>query len=355
MYISVEQAKTYPYNYGERVKIMKHLSSLYLIFLVIMLTGCQTSFSDLSSQQKPTLITLDEKGDYWSPAWVSDDFVIFNYAVSLRDSLSSAGIPDLRSYNLRTKTWRKISVPSDQNCRRLSFRSLQRLPNQSLGFVRVCDNYGDETMLIQAMDIGNGEIKTIANSGVLRAAGPFSFSQDMSEFVQENMIGPGLNNQIFYRKDDTSTQIVPDFIRAMNPSWSPHDRVIAFWGTENYAGGKPEEFKTLPEILGLNSSPWDLYLALPDGSSPKKILSSVSNPRLIKWSPKKEKIAFAGEFSGVPGIWLVDSATSQVTRIWAKSSEFDWSPDGSKMVILDQETDKDGKITSQNISIISIP
>jgi Tol biopolymer transport system component len=110
----------------------------------------------------------------------------------------------------------------------------------------------------------------------------------------------------------------------------------------------------LPEILGLNSSPWDLYTSSPDGSNPKKILSSINDPGKIKWSPKEKIIAFAGKFSGVMGIWLVDPAQSKVTRIWSTGGDFDWSPDGSKIVVLDQQTDKDGKITSQNISIISI-
>jgi hypothetical protein len=334
---------------------MKQISIFCICVIFAMLTSCQTRFSDMSNQQKSTPINFAEKGFYYSPTWISDNTIVFNYKTSEDPPrYPDIVIPDLRFYNLEKGIWKKIVVKADQNCPWLGFGFLQRLPDNNLGFIRMCTNNGDMTDTLQEMDITTAEIKTLMGTEYARSPGQFSFSPDMSELIQENMTGRFLSNQLFYTKGSVSTQIVPDFIRAMYPNWSSYDREIAFWGTKTYPGSKPTEFKTLPEILGLSSSPWDLYISTPEGLNPQKVLSSIENPGLIKWSPKKKIIAFAGEFSGVPGIWLVDPATSKVTRIWAKSSDFDWSPDGSKMVILDEEKDKTGKILSQNINIIDV-
>jgi Tol biopolymer transport system component len=185
-------------------------------------------------------------------------------------------------------------------------------------------------------------------------AGQFSFAPDMSELIQEDMTGRFLSNMLFYRKGDTSTQIISNFTRAMYPDWSPHKREISFWGTESYPGGSPHNFTTLPEILGLNSYPWDLYISTPEGTNLIKVLSSVEDPGSIKWSPKENVIAFSGTIDGNPGVFLIDPETPKVKRFWSKAGDFDWSPDGSKMVIVDAKKENDGTIIEQNINIISL-
>jgi Tol biopolymer transport system component len=335
---------------------MKRLSVYCISLLVLILAGCQAHFSDMSAQQKSTPINPPEKGFYYSPTWMSDNMIIFDYQASQNFPIPEDVVrPDLRSYDIEKRVWKKIPFIADENCHLINFIFLQRLPNQQLGFLNTCLTYdGTAIHTVREMDIATAEIKILMGPEFAINPSEFSFSPDMSEVIQEDATGHYLSDKLYLQQGDTSTQILPDFTRAMSPNWSSAYREIAFWGTENYSSDKSTGFKTLPEILGLSGYPFDLYISTPEGLNLKKVLSSVEDPGGIKWSPKEKFIAFSGKFSGVPGIWLVEPTTSEVTRIWPKSGSFDWSPDGSKLVILDEEIDKDGNILSLNISIIDI-
>jgi hypothetical protein len=316
-----------------------------------MVAGCQAHYTDLSNRQQSDSISPTKSGYYFLPTWVSNSMIIFEY----KASFSLVTLPQFLFYNVEEGTWGEIPLAPSENCSQFDAGSLQRLPDHNLGFVRNCNNLStDNVFTIQEMDITTGKTTTLADSGPLHVPGGFAFSTNMSELVQADMADPLLSTKLFYRQGNTWTQIVPNFTRSMNPSWSPFKRKIVFWGTQNYLGGNPNDFKTLPEILGLSTATWDLYISTPDGLDPKKIVSSVQDPWTTKWSPKEDIVAFSGTFENLPGIWLIDPATLQATRIWPTASNFDWSPDGSKMIILDQKLDLSDKILSQKFDIVSL-
>lgn len=333
-------------------KIVRHVSFFCAILEIVLVTSCQPIFTDSSTREKITSINLED-GYYFGPTWMSDNIIVFDYATSIDNNYQETVKPKLRFYDIDGTIWKEIPIPDDENCRLLNFVFLQKLPDQNLGFLNTCltDN-GTDIHTIREMDIATGEIKTLVEPEFIKTPGEFSFSPDMSELIQEKMVGRYLSNQIFHKQGNKWTQIVPDFTRAMYPDWSPNDREIAFWGTEKYKGGDPKDFTTLQEILGLSSYPWDLYISTPEGIFLKKILSSILDPGSVKWSPEGEDIAFSGTINRTQGIWLINTVTTELTRVWSKRGDFDWAPDGKNIVILDEETDQVGKILSQRINII---
>ena len=337
-------------------KFMRNIYLTYLSVILVTLVGCQSRYLDVSRQTKIIQITIPEEGYYvGSPVWLFDAIVVFRFTPITEASNPVRLVPDLRLHNISQNEWEKIPVETGDDCHSLTFSFLQRLPNHQLGFYKTCiyDNGGSVSKL-QQMNIITSETQTLLDQDLSINEGQFSFSPDLSELVQEDMTGRFLSNKIYYKHDDKSTQIVPDFTRAMYPNWSQISREIAFWGTENYLESDPDELNTLPEVSALALYPFDLYISSPDGMNPQKILSSVQDPLFIKWSPKERTIAFSGTFYNMPGIWLVDASTSSVTRVWPTSVEFDWSPDGNRIVLVDTEKNQEEIITQQNILIVCI-
>src|SRR6266487_1524598 len=275
----------------------KYLSLFCNIFLVIVLGACQLmppNFSDISNQVKAKPIIPSEEGSYFYPVWMLNGKILCLDAPAGENYFTLIplpDIPDLRFYDTANNIWGIIPVMPDPNCRRIEFDFLQRLPDQNLGFVESCllYNTNEEVRAIREMDVSTGKLKTLIEpSWDIKEMGPFSFSPNMSELIQEDMADHILSNKLFYRKDGTLIQIVPNFIRAMHPSWSLIDRQIAFLGTQSYPGKKPQELKTLNDIAKLALYPWDLYISTPEGTNLKKVLSAVQDVFLVKWSPKED-------------------------------------------------------------------
>ena len=334
---------------------MKLLRILATSLIVILLTGCQYHFLDLSAQLKQIPVHFPRNEYFLEPAWLSDKTIAFVETTTPNIFTNRTNTPQLGFYDVNAQIWTGLQASSDPNCRSLNFIYLQRLPNKQLGFLETCSTYaGGVSHTVQEIDTTTGKLQPLIERESIANPGKFTFSPDMSEAVQESTVGPGLSNQIYYVKNNSWIQTVPNFTRAMLPTWSPTDREIAFWGTENYPGGDPNNFQSFSQIQGLALYPWDLFLATPEGTNQKILISSVNDPYLIKWSPSGNKIGFAGAFEGVEGVWLVNPSTSTITRIWPTRSDFDWSPDGRKMVILDQTEDQSGNIVSQEINIVDL-
>jgi Tol biopolymer transport system component len=78
----------------------------------------------------------------------------------------------------------------------------------------------------------------------------------------------------------------------------------------------------------------------PDGSNLRILLTLVGNAYDLKWSPTNSNLLLFGgnAFDDSDGIWLLDTTLMSVERVWAENTRFDWSPDGSKIVLLDKNT-----------------
>ena len=92
--------------------------------------------------------------------------------------------------------------------------------------------------------------------------------------------------------------------------------------------------KIYSSILG------DIYLVDADGKNPKILLPSVGTIYDLKWSPVDENLILFGgtSFDNVNGVWLLNMRDSSIRRVWTQNTLFDWSPDGSRIVLLDNNT-----------------
>lgn len=341
---------------------MKPLHFTYF-FLLLLITACQSgkdNYSDISGHIKSTLIAVSKEENYFYPVWLPDNMISFlslpageNYF-----SFPQPNQPTLQLYDLKETSWGEIPFKPDINCDRTKGYFFQRLPDGKIGFVYGCLRFdsGIEVRTIRELDIATGISKILIEpSSDIRRMGPFAFSNNMSEIIEEDMSNHILSNKLFYRKGENSSQIASNFIRAMNPAWSTHTRQIAFWGTEDYPGKKPRDFQTSSDISFLATYPWDLYIASPEGENLKILLTSIQGKLDAKWSPKENVIAFSGTFENRPGIWLINPETAQLTRIWSTMGDadfFDWSPDGEKIVVVNSSMDKNFKVLKQEIRII---
>jgi len=322
-----------------------------LVFWVLLI-ACTPAFTDQSQSLRFSLIEYksnliyEEKGGYGSPAWLSDEYIAIIY-----DPPYFEGYPQdsrIHLYNVTNDKWSEIG-PSLIDA--FSFKygilymgMLSRLPNGNLGISY--HSYGDgsgtgydETQGIVEYDIDTGIAKIINqfDKDVIGVAVEFSYSPDMNELIQGDFTNRLIGTKLYYIGTNNITQIVPDFIRADGPAWSPHKREIAFWGTEKLPGNMlPTQIADDFDLINVVHTPWDLYLSAPDGSNLRKIVSSVREHRSATWSPTRENIiAFSGIYNGVPGVWLLDLNTMNITRIYDDSvNGLDWSPDGSKIVIV---------------------
>ncbi len=122
--------------------------------------------------------------------------------------------------------------------------------------------------------------------------------------------------------------------RVKAPAWSPVGQLIAFVGTATYPGNQNDP-KTWGQIEDLFLYPWDLYLMNADGSDVRIILKTIDTGPLT-WLPQRNSLAFYGEFAKEEGIWLVDIPTQQVARLWPYRAAYDFSPNGSQIVIVER-------------------
>jgi Tol biopolymer transport system component len=185
-------------------------------------------------------------------------------------------------------------------------------------------------------DITNGTLKQLFDFGGHTSESHFSFiSQD--DFVQQDAIGHPMSDELYKISltDQSETQLVPNFLRAGGPTWSPKTKLIAFLGTEQFPGQTPGTLYSSQDIERLVSYPWDLYVMDENGNNVRKILPLVENAGDPIWSPTENLLAFDGTIQGADGIWLLDLDSNKLIRIFESRDIFAWSPDGKKLIAIE--------------------
>jgi len=313
------------------------LKFLFFIPFLIMLIGCSPKDyqdnSDTTSQQLPA-----PKGEFESVTWFDENHLAFIYRP---DELSANDMDqDFRIgiFEISTGFTKDVTVsPLTSEChsKRSGISNISRLPNGSLGFIFHCGS-GEYTLCLLDPD-SNRIVKLQTYLGFI--AKSFSFSPDMSQLVQENGSGGGLSEKLLLvSSDKTIKELLPEFQRARSPAWSSDGKTIAFAGTKENPINT--DTNTWQDIESLFLYPWDIFLMDADEHNPRILLPRVGTIYGLKWSPtNKNLLLFGGNsFDDVDGIWLLDIADMSIKRIWANNTDFDWSPDGSKVVLLENET-----------------
>jgi len=163
----------------------------------------------------------------------------------------------------------------------------------------------------------------------------------MANLLQENANGFGLNNELYrVSANGDLTRIFSDWQRVGLPEWSPDGRRIAFVGTPDYASGTAD---SLSQIEALARYPWNLYLMDADETNIQEIQSDVHIGR-IRWLNGSEQLSFAGTYREATGIWVWNTKTQLIVRIWPYAESYDFSPDGTQAVVLHREDFDHGSI-----------
>ena len=255
-------------------------------------------------------------GAYTFVAWMTNDRIVFTYSAK-----SDPGVweYELGSYSLQSSDWSILPKNSCEGAEG-TIGWLERLPSGELGFIAECplqDGKGNITSTLYAWNSETGTFRELWHyAEPYWHATDFSFSPDMAELIQTRL------DSTAYRVDDDDrlTQIYLDYAHVRSPRWSPDGKTIAF-------GAAPSD-----DFL----QPWDIYLTDNNSQETRKLISGIEFLSFIKWSPLGRWLSFRGKIQGTFGIWIMDTQTLSLARVWADESFYDWSPDGKQMVIVEQ-------------------
>jgi hypothetical protein len=325
---------------------IKKLGICLIGLSLFCLPGCQAQkFADVTGTITSESLVVPE-AEYRSVAWLDEDHIAFAYQQEeFGDRQADRRIGLLTR---STGEWRDIPLPQlPDGCfpTPSGVVNLNHLPDGNLGFVQHChgnSNSGD----LYIWDKETDSLQLRQAYGPRFLVRDYTFSPDMSEIIQEDAIGAGLNDELYrVNSDGQYKRILSHFERARGPGWSPDGEIIAFSGTEAY----PERTNNPMTWAQIESNllyPWDIYLMDADGGNIRILLPNAGRPYQLKWSPVNDTLlAYAGDSQDTKGIWLLNVDTLELTRIWGQNTFYDWSPDGQKMVIIAESNDGNTKRT----------
>lgn len=320
----------------------------------LLLVACQaTSYTDATNVTSVQKLHTPE-AEYRDVAWLDVDTMVFVYR--LPEFGDQSGDFRIATYTLNNHKWQDIPRPAlPDNCSHAPAmpHDLNLLPNGNLGYTLPCSNLHDGISgMLYEWDRQADIVRQLQSYDPPFAIDGYAFAPDMSQLIQEESVGDGLNNEL-YRVDQNGemTQLFPDYQRVSSPSWSPDGELIAFSGTETYPK-RTDDPKTWRQIEDLLFYPWDIYLMNADGSNVRILLPEVGRPYQLKWSPDSQYLAYAGDSQDSKGIWILDIDTLALVRVWPENTFYDWSPDGTQMAIIAQ--DQEGDVTKTYPVIIDV-
>jgi Tol biopolymer transport system component len=297
------------------------LTVLGILFCSWLLVGCEQEAGArrlyVDNLQVPKVLAIPT-GNYTSAAWLADDQLAFVYE-------SNAGSPlndyYVALYSEQDEKWKPLEKIQPEECQSVYYRQLNRLPDGGLGFLVEC--YTKPTGFHFYLYERNlaGTFAVLSKYPDYFPAGRYSFSPDRAKYVQEEYHGSNIDRLYTIKLGDSQMQqLLSEYKRTRSPSWSPDGRTIAFAGNITVPEPRSNPFSALPGIADVEFYPWELFLMDADGANVRSVLSGVKQADLLKWSPLGRWLAFRGQYQEVPGIWILDTVSSQVVRVWPEQS-----------------------------------
>ena len=330
------------------------ISLAWLMFISLLLAACQVS-TYLDAVNVDTAQHLNvTAAEYRDVAWLDADTITFVYRLS--GFGNSLGDFRIAVYTLSNNNLQDIPIPpKPEHCSHAPaiINHLNRLPNGNLGYIYPCSSM--EAGIAGILYEWNPDTNIVAQRYYYPPpfrASSYTFLPNMSQLIQENARGPGLNNELYrVGQDGKLIQLFPNYQRVAEPSWSPNGQVMAFIGTEVYPK-QTSDPKTWEQTEDLLLYPWDLFLMDLDGNDIRVLLPEVGRLYQLKWSPDGSFLAFARDPEHAEGIWILDIDTLELVRVWPENTFYDWSPDGTQMAIIAQ--DQEGDVTKTYPVIIDV-
>ena len=341
---------------GDKTQLRFNQLLLDVIAIIILSTlfGCSSNFTDNSNHQAYQIIDTPE-GEYRSVAWLTDELIAFNYGQKNIDHWSASLIA---LHKIGESGWSITKqLPEREECLVGFISYISRLSNGRIGFVYFC-MANSPSGFLHTWDINSDTVTQFYDYPDRFFPTSYTFSPTSDALIQTDSEGSGMNDNLFrvtLNPEQQFEELFPTFQRKRNPAWSPDGKLIAFAGTETYPGAPSSDFTTFNQITGLLDYPWDIYLLDVTSGQHQLLFSGTQNLRGLKWSPADNWLAFSGVIERKRGIWILDIKTRELIRVWHETDGyFDWSPDGSQMVVIDHQGDLNASGTYDDEAFIPL-
>lgn len=314
------------------------LKTWSILVALIMLGSVACSQSQLSGSEFPqTEVAVNVTGNYFHVAWLDSDSLLVAYQESGKFSI---GGHRLRLYDFVNKEWQTLEVTKPSGCFSGGPGFPVRLPNNRFGFTYRCVlSSGEAKGQVYISKESSNEFTKWFEIDAPSSPGTVTFSPDLSSaFIQDGeellQIIPGKSPK----------QVAADIEEVRSPVWSPDGSEVIFSGFDN-------DNSSL-----LNPDGRSIFSMKPDGSDIRVVFSNIRYLSWLSWSPGGRYISFQGRYQETDGIWIYDTQSQNIHRIWDEMEFYDWSPDGKQMVIIKTTaTNETGTTLESHPIIIDLP
>jgi WD40 repeat protein len=269
-----------------------------------------------------------------------------------------AGGPPSRLVTFRPdgSDFSELPLPESRHCKRTQYRAPFRASSGLLGLVRECELYEEHvraTYSLVSYDLQDNVMQRIGGGDTMTPVWSVAFSPEETPTLAS--FGDGICVTI--------VQLGSDGVHPLNltigegstmwslgdaahtiasredcysdgtanlPSWNPNSDELAFFASTAAIG------KSGFERSQANST---LFMTSLNGQSPRPLLSGISAPQDLEWSPTGRWLAFSGSVHGEAGVWLYLPSQDRLIRL--DDSEalcVAWSPEGTKLFTFQMES-----------------
>lgn len=301
-------------------------------------------------------------GYYADVVWLRPNLLVLHYFERpdfggvLEDGRPESGwwVGRLMVYALDTGAYWFLPDEIPADCYETWYGNARRLPDGNLAYLREC--LPNDAMRGRDSRLHRWEVETGVDREIYAYPPPFwatdfVFAPDMTRWFQEQA-GDGLNNELYFvEPGQAPVQVLAeDFVRVGAPAWLPGDRLL-LPATRRLPESKFNPFTGALSLGAQFYTPWEMYLT--DVASVLKgevgeeamILRDLWFLSGFRASPDGSKVAFWARIGGWEdekrGLWVLRLSDRKLVRIVSYGSPYDWSPDGTELVILGPRTDSE--------------
>ncbi|HAV76634.1 MAG TPA: hypothetical protein DCX53_04690 [Anaerolineae bacterium] len=306
----------------------------FMFTLSLLLAGCQL-WSIQSSHSIPTReISRIATGSYDGIAWLNQNTILVT--IDKGTGIGNDGLfhtkLDISALDLTSGDLRP--TPFKTTCQIFGIKSFQVLPNNHVGYIFSCTDVIRTTKVIQELNLDTMSSSDLYDVPSTRSIHQFVYSPNMNDLI---IVGGGKyfdSNLYYLDANGDFTNITPELLRADFPTWSTTTDLIAYLGTKPYPGSddKIDHFSQTEARLDY---PWQLFLYNPRSLTTEEFALDLFHPSSLRWSPNGNMLGFAGEYRGIPGVWIIDNLDDpenlNIIRVVNGLAAFDFSPDGKSI------------------------